>query len=112
MNRIPRLALLLAVALLGVTSLAAAQDTLASARQLYGSAAYDEALTVLDRIKAADLGRDVALQEAGVTVDKKSIVLAEPIKAIGEYSVTVKAGYQTTGTIQVQVVPETVGDVQ
>ncbi|MBM9613611.1 50S ribosomal protein L9 [Desulfobulbus rhabdoformis] len=47
-----------------------------------------------------------AIADAGVTVDKKSIVLADAIKAIGEYKVTVKTGYQTTATVTVQVVPE------
>jgi large subunit ribosomal protein L9 len=54
----------------------------------------------------------VALQDAGVTIDKKAIVLLEPIKTVGEYTITIKVGYQTTGTIQVQVVPKTIGDVQ
>ncbi|WP_319585557.1 50S ribosomal protein L9 [uncultured Desulfobulbus sp.] len=49
----------------------------------------------------------IALQEAGVTVDKKSIVLPEQIKRIGEYKITVKTGYQTAGYVQIQVVPET-----
>lgn len=53
-----------------------------------------------------------ALQDAGVTVDKKSIVMTDAIKAIGEYRIAVKAGYQTTATVTVQVVPETIGDAQ
>jgi large subunit ribosomal protein L9 len=48
-----------------------------------------------------------ALQENGVTVDKRAIVLPEQIKLIGEYKITVKTGYQTTGYLQIQVVPET-----
>lgn len=54
----------------------------------------------------------LALQEAGVAIDKKLIVLTDPIKSIGEYKVSVKTGYQTTATIQVQVVPQTTGDTQ
>jgi ribosomal protein L9 len=50
-----------------------------------------------------------ALQEAGITVDKRDVVLPEPIKMIGEYTVTVKAGYQINASIQVQVVPEAIG---
>lgn len=50
MNSILRLVVLSALAC-GATSIAAAQDTLASARQLYGAAAYDEALSMLDRLK-------------------------------------------------------------
>jgi len=53
-----------------------------------------------------------ALQAAGVTVDKKTIVLQDAIKAIGEYKVPVKTGYQTTANVLIQVVPETVGDAQ
>jgi TonB family protein len=53
MSRNCRLIALSFGAILAASSIAAAQDTLASARQLYGSAAYDEALTVLDRLRAA-----------------------------------------------------------
>ncbi len=49
----------------------------------------------------------IALQENGVTIDKRAIVLAEQIKMIGEYKVPVKTGYQTTAHVQIQVVPET-----
>lgn len=48
-----------------------------------------------------------ALQDSGVTVDKRAIVLSEQIKMIGEYKVPVKTGYQTTAYVQIQVVPET-----
>lgn len=41
------------LALTGAAAPAAAQDSLVSARQLYGSAAYDEALSMLDRLKTA-----------------------------------------------------------
>lgn len=51
-----------------------------------------------------------ALLASGIEVDKRSIVLADPIKAIGEYKITIKTGYQTTATLQVQVVPETIGE--
>jgi large subunit ribosomal protein L9 len=61
-------------------------------------------------VTTSDIGQ--ALQNAGVTVDKRSIVLTDAIKAIGEYKVAVKTGYQTTATVTVQVVPETVGDAQ
>jgi len=54
----------------------------------------------------------VALQEAGITVDKKAILLTEPIKTVGEYTVAIKTGFQTTASIQVQVVPETIGAAQ
>ncbi|MDD2466311.1 MAG: 50S ribosomal protein L9 [Desulfobulbus sp.] len=52
----------------------------------------------------------LALQDAGVSIDKKSLVFTDTIKAIGEYKVAVKTGYQTTASITVQVVPETIGN--
>ncbi|WP_306547451.1 50S ribosomal protein L9 [Desulfobulbus sp.] len=54
----------------------------------------------------------VALQAAGVTVDKRALVMPDAIKTVGEYKVGVKTGYQTTAFVLVQVVPETIGDVQ
>lgn len=54
----------------------------------------------------------VALQAAGITVEKKAIILPEPIKTIGEFKITIKTGYQTTGSLLIQVVPKTIGDAQ
>jgi large subunit ribosomal protein L9 len=53
-----------------------------------------------------------ALQVAGVTVDKRAIILKDAIKALGEYKIAVKTGYQTTATVLVQVVPEIIGDAR
>ncbi len=52
--------------------------------------------------------KDIAeqLAENGVTLDRRSILLAEPIKNIGETTVTVKVGYQMTSSITVQIVAE------
>ncbi|WP_028579184.1 50S ribosomal protein L9 [Desulfogranum japonicum] len=47
-----------------------------------------------------------ALEKEGVQIDKKVILLKTAIKAIGEYTISVKVGYQTTADIKVQVVPE------
>ena len=44
-----------------------------------------------------------ALAEKGVNVEKHLIVIAEPIKAIGTYNVTVKYSHQLTGTVKVTV---------
>ena len=52
----------------------------------------------------------LALQGAGINVDKRTIVLTDPIKTIGEFKVTVKTGYQTTGSVMLQVVPDTVAE--
>jgi large subunit ribosomal protein L9 len=52
--------------------------------------------------------KDIAeqLAENGIILDRRSILLAEPIKSIGETVVNVKVGYQMTTTLTVQVVPE------
>ncbi len=53
--------------------------------------------------------RDIeeALSQKGVTLDRKKIVLSEPIKALGEYTLDVKLGQGVTGKIKVRVIPET-----
>ena len=48
---------------MGVARGAAAADTLAQAKELYASAAYDEALAVLDRLQRADPGSETAIAE-------------------------------------------------
>ena len=45
-----------------------------------------------------------ALAEKGVEVDRKALQLADPIKELGEYEVSVKLGYEVAGTIKVTVV--------
>jgi large subunit ribosomal protein L9 len=45
------------------------------------------------------------LAETGIEVDKKKILLTEPIKNIGETMVAIKTGFQMTAEITVQVVP-------
>ncbi|PIE57643.1 MAG: 50S ribosomal protein L9 [Desulfobulbus propionicus] len=49
-----------------------------------------------------------ALEKEGVSIDKKAILLKTSLKAIGEYTVAIKIGYQATTDISVQVVPEQV----
>lgn len=49
------------------------------------------------------------LEEAGVKIDKKHIVLKEAIKQLGEYKIPVKVGFQATADIAVQVIPESIG---
>ena len=65
-----------------------------------------------NRLFGSVTGTDIAaaLQQAGITVDKKSLVMPDAIKALGEYKVAVKTGYQTTAHIIIQVVPEVIGD--
>jgi large subunit ribosomal protein L9 len=45
------------------------------------------------------------LKTLGVTIDKRKIVLPEPIKTLGEYLVPVKVGYQVNTELKVQVIP-------
>jgi len=45
-----------------------------------------------------------ALTAKGFEVDRKKIVLEDPIKALGEYEVPVKLGYEVTATVKVKVV--------
>ena len=44
-----------------------------------------------------------ALAEKGIHVDKRLIVIAEPIKTTGTYNVTIKYNHQLTGTVKVIV---------
>ena len=55
---------------------------------------------------------DVAakLAEDGITVERKAILLNDPIKTIGDTKVNIRVGYQMTAAITVQVVPESAGD--
>ncbi|MDZ7641666.1 MAG: 50S ribosomal protein L9 [Desulfurivibrio sp.] len=46
-----------------------------------------------------------ALEEQGIKLDKKKLLLPEPLKALGSYVIPYKAGYQVTAEIKVDVVP-------
>jgi len=59
-------------------------------------------------VTSADIAAKLA--EKGVAVDRKTIVLGEPIKSIGDAKIGIKVGYQMITEITVQVVPETAGD--
>lgn len=59
-------------------------------------------------VTAADITEKLA--EKGISVDRRSIILGDPIKTLGETRVTIKVGYQTTTEITVQVTPEESGD--
>ncbi len=48
----------------------------------------------------------VALEKAGVPVDRKLVQLAEPIKQLGDYKVKVRLGADIVPEISVSVVPE------
>lgn len=54
-------------------------------------------------VTAADIVEKLA--ELDIHVDKKNILLGEPIKTLGNVSVPIKVGYQLTTEITVSVVP-------
>ena len=54
-------------------------------------------------VTAADIVEK--LSEMDIKVDKKHVLLTEPIKTLGEVIVPIKVGYQMTSEISVQVVP-------
>jgi large subunit ribosomal protein L9 len=60
------------------------------------------------KLFGAVTSRDIAeaLDRAGVAVDRKLVLLAEPIKQVGEYRVKVKAGTDIVPEISVSVVAE------
>ena len=47
-----------------------------------------------------------ALRGQGFTVDRKAILLEEPIKALGEYPIKIKIHSGMTAEIKVQVIPD------
>ncbi len=61
-----------------------------------------------DKLFGSVTSHDIAqaLIEKGVTVDRRKVVLAEPIKAIGEYKVTVKLRADIVGEVTVKVEPD------
>lgn len=60
-----------------------------------------------ERLFGSVTNADISAKLAGfdVQIDKKQIVLSEPIKTLGEYKVQVKVGYNVTAEINVNVVP-------
>lgn len=55
-------------------------------------------------VTAMDIERALAAQ--GVNIDRKKIVLADAIKALGEYNVTIKLDADVTADIKVTVIAE------
>ncbi len=60
-----------------------------------------------DRLFGSVTNADIAkgLADLGIEVERKKILLAEPIKTAGEFTITIKIAYQVTAEIKVQVVP-------
>ena len=52
-------------------------------------------------VTAADISEK--LVEMNIQINKKNILLSEPLKTLGEFNVPVKVGYQMTSDITVQV---------
>jgi large subunit ribosomal protein L9 len=59
-----------------------------------------------DKLFGSVSAKDVveALAKKGQEVDRKKVVLSEPIKTLGEHNVIVKLGYEVTATVKVEVV--------
>ena len=60
------------------------------AGKLFGSVTNQE---IADALKA----------KAGITLDKRKIVIADPIKNVGTYTVTCKLGYEITAPLTVKI---------
>lgn len=60
------------------------------------------------KLFGAITSRDIAeaLSKAGVAVDRKNVLLPDPIKQLGDYQVKIKAGTDLHPEIAVSVVPE------
>src|SRR5512140_2071403 len=60
------------------------------------------------KLFGAITSRDIAeaLGKAGVTVDRKAIQLADPIKQVGDYKVKIRVAAEVFPEISVSVVPE------
>ena len=61
-----------------------------------------------DKLFGSVTARDIeeAIRQEGVLLDRKKIILEEPIKKLGEYSVPVKLHPAVTGAVKVFVVKE------
>ncbi len=83
-------------------------------KEAQGEAGRLTALVIKIERKAGDDGRlfgsvtakdvEVALHALGAVVDKRKIHLADPIKAVGSYEVSVKLGKSVTATLKVEVI--------
>ena len=55
-------------------------------------------------VNAGDIAAQLEAQ--GVTLERRAIMLADPLKSTGETKITVKIGYQMSTEITVQVAPD------
>ena len=74
-------------------------------------------LTVVVKAKGGGAGRlfgsitnqeiaDSLKAQSGITLDKRKIVIADPIKNVGTYTVTCKLGYEITAPLTVKIEEE------
>ena len=71
-----------------------------------------EAMELRERLRSAVIvvtakgggaGRLSHSKQTGITVDKRKIVLDEPIKTVGTYSLKLKLGYEITADLTIRV---------
>lgn len=62
--------------------------------------------TLYGSVTSADISQ--ALKDKGFEIDKRKIVLAEPLKALGESTIAVKIQREVTAQLKVKVVPQAV----
>ena len=62
--------------------------------------------TLYGSVTSADIAQ--ALEAKGLPVEKRKIALAEPLKALGEFTVPVKIHRDVTAQVRVKVVPDKV----
>jgi large subunit ribosomal protein L9 len=62
--------------------------------------------TLYGSVTTADIAQ--ALKDKGFDVDKRKIVLAEPLKALGESTIAVRIHREVTAQVKVKVVPQKV----
>jgi large subunit ribosomal protein L9 len=60
--------------------------------------------TLYGSVTSADIAH--ALEAKGFAIEKRKVLLAEPLKAIGEFSVPVRIHREVTAQVQVKVVAE------
>ena len=60
--------------------------------------------TMYGSVTSADVAQ--ALKTKGFEVDKRKIVLPEPIKSVGEHTIAVKIHRDVTAEVKIKVVPE------
>ena len=60
--------------------------------------------TLYGSVTSADIAQ--ALEAKGLPVEKRKIALAEPLKALGEFTVPVKIHRDVTAQVRVKVVPD------